>query len=33
MSFDADELRELIILRGRASHAASKGGLQELIAV
>lgn len=33
MSFDGKELRELLILRNRASHAASKGGLRELVTV
>jgi hypothetical protein len=30
MEFGADELRKLLILRGRASHAASKAGVHEL---
>ncbi len=33
MGFDRDELRALLILRGRASHAQSKAGLRELVAV
>jgi hypothetical protein len=33
LGFDAEELGELHILRGRASHAQSKAGMRELIAV
>jgi hypothetical protein len=33
MEFDADELEEFLVLRGRASHAQSKGGVHELIHV
>jgi hypothetical protein len=33
MGFTNDELHGLLVLRGRASHAASKGGLDELVAV
>jgi hypothetical protein len=33
MEFRADELRQLLILRGRASHAASKGEVHELTRV
>jgi hypothetical protein len=33
LSFDAEELRDLLVLRGRASHAQSKVGVSELIAV
>jgi hypothetical protein len=33
MGFTRDELRQLLVLRGRASHAASKAGLTELVAV
>jgi hypothetical protein len=33
MEFGADELRSLLILRGRSSHAASKAGVHELTKV
>lgn len=33
LEFDEVELRDLLILRGRASHAQSKVGLRELVAV
>ncbi|HEX3804853.1 MAG TPA: hypothetical protein VHV75_18655 [Solirubrobacteraceae bacterium] len=33
LGFGSDELRELKILRGQASHAATRGGLSELLRV
>lgn len=33
MGFDRTELRALLVLRNRASHAASRSGLQELVTV
>ncbi len=33
LGFDSDELRELLILRGRASHAQSRAGVAELVEV
>lgn len=33
LGFDEAELRDLLVLRGRASHAQSKAGLRELVAV
>jgi hypothetical protein len=33
LGFDRDELRELKTLRGKASHAASRGGLEEVLRV
>jgi hypothetical protein len=33
LEFDRDELRELLVLRGRASHAATKGGLTEILRI
>jgi hypothetical protein len=33
LGFDNDELRALLILRGRASHAQSKAGVAELTAI
>jgi hypothetical protein len=33
LGFGEDELRELLILRGRASHARTRGGLDELLRV
>jgi hypothetical protein len=33
LSFERDELRQLLILRGQASHAATSGGLDEILRV
>lgn len=33
MGFDRNELRELLVLRGRASHAQSRSGLDEIVTV
>jgi hypothetical protein len=33
LGFDRDELRQLLILRGQASHAATSGGLDEILRV
>jgi hypothetical protein len=33
LGFDATELRELLVLRGQASHAATSGGLEEILRV
>lgn len=33
MGFDAEELQALLVLRGRASHTASRAGLRELLTV
>jgi hypothetical protein len=33
MAFSRDELKKLLVLRGRAAHAVSKAGVKELIAV
>jgi hypothetical protein len=33
LGFDSDELKELLVLRGQVSHAATRGGLAELLRV
>jgi hypothetical protein len=33
MAFSRDELKQLLVLRGKASHAASRAGVKQLLAV